>query len=143
LYDLGVPHQDFLTAGKYEYFKVYASGSFDELIVTVTALGRSDPDLYMSTTVSRPDSDSFTWAAMLVGTDTISVPRTDVNFCMCLWMDVFMDEWIDIWLFSVFLLLLYSVPYAAMVQARNVGTTSQCTVSPTPALPWWLTTARL
>jgi hypothetical protein len=78
-------------SGTYSYFKCYVDNVIDELTITITPLARGDPDLYISVNPSNdpdfelPTRTDFVWDGLRVGGDSVSIPRTDENFCTQCW----------------------------------------------------------
>jgi hypothetical protein len=75
----GVAFHEDLTANQYEYFMFMVPVRTHDITVTVTALGRGDPDLYMSTTNSRPSMTNNMWAARSYTSDAITVAHGDTR----------------------------------------------------------------
>jgi hypothetical protein len=76
----GVPFTDWTPRGQFEYFQISVPVAPAALLVSITPL-TGDPDLYMSTTVTRPNTTAFTWRSMFFGADAIAVDSyRDPNF---------------------------------------------------------------
>lgn len=77
----GVPHTDNLAAGEYEYFRLPVTLSGKPITISVTDLGRGDPDLFVSTTVDRPNRTHYTWSAATMYNDSVTIAPTDPQHC--------------------------------------------------------------
>lgn len=61
---------------RYEYFALLINDISLDITVSVTALGRGDPDLYMSVTNPRPNMTDHQWSARSYTSDSITVRHT-------------------------------------------------------------------
>jgi hypothetical protein len=66
----GIPQQDNILAGKYDYFQFDVSQSSCRVSFTVTAI-TGDPDIYISTVTQKPTSTNFERAGTAGGSDQI------------------------------------------------------------------------
>jgi len=80
------PLQASVETGAYAYFRTFVTSNVEELTITISPLGRGDPDLYVSATNSRPTRESYTWQGNRVMGDSVSIPNTDTNFCTNCWI---------------------------------------------------------
>eukprot|EP00003_Mantamonas_plastica_P029955 TRINITY_DN722_c0_g1_i4.p1 TRINITY_DN722_c0_g1~~TRINITY_DN722_c0_g1_i4.p1 ORF type:complete len:1719 (-),score=520.26 TRINITY_DN722_c0_g1_i4:115-5271(-) len=65
-------------AGEYAYFKVYVTHAHFNLTVTSTVM-TGDVSMYVSRTVERPSSDSYTWGSKDHLNETVIVPESDIT----------------------------------------------------------------
>jgi len=78
----GVPFKEDLKAGEYEYFQFTVDSSDQRPItITVTDLGRGDPDLFVSTKDNFPNATYHMWAGQRLSGDSVTIPSTDDNYC--------------------------------------------------------------
>jgi hypothetical protein len=68
----GHPQSGFVQSQDWQYYRFYAGITGLPMTVALNAL-TGDPDLYMSTTVTRPDHDNYDWVAQAVGSDVLTV----------------------------------------------------------------------
>lgn len=78
----GQPITEDLRAGESEYFQFHVDKSGATLTISVTDLGRGDPDLFVSKTNTRPSAANHTWAAQTIRGDSITIPPTDPEACV-------------------------------------------------------------
>jgi hypothetical protein len=71
-----VLHIDPHLSVRYEYFALLINDVSLDITVSVTALGRGDPDLYMSVTNPRPNMTDHQWSARSYTSDSITVRHT-------------------------------------------------------------------
>ena len=76
----GVAFHEDIVQGTYEYFEFDVNDATLDLTVTVTAFGRGDPDLYISTATQTPTKDNNMWAANSYMADSITIAHTDPRF---------------------------------------------------------------
>lgn len=76
----GVPQRGELVAHQYAYYSLFVDRPDKDITVTVTPFS-GDPDLFISTIVHNPTMQNYTWMAMAYRDDSITIPRTDPNFC--------------------------------------------------------------
>ena len=75
----GIAFHEDIYQGRYEQFEFDVNDASLDLTVTVTALGRGDPDLYISTS-PNPSRDNYIWAATSYMADSITIPHTHPRY---------------------------------------------------------------
>jgi len=75
-----VPIREDLTADSAEYFQITVDSPQD-LTVSVTDLGRGDPDLYISCMTEKPNFLNNSWSSATPHGDTISIPFESEESC--------------------------------------------------------------
>jgi hypothetical protein len=71
-------------SGETVYYRLWVNDPSADVTLTVTSFS-GDPDLYVSTTVSQPNSTEYDWKATSYQSDSITVPHTDEKFCSNCW----------------------------------------------------------
>jgi hypothetical protein len=78
----GVAVQANTKPGQYQYFIYAQLNRFVPLVFSVTP-NTGDPDCFISTTNSRPNSTNYIWSGQSLGTEIIYILPTDPNIANC------------------------------------------------------------
>lgn len=76
----GIAFHEDLKASTFEYFEFLVTDAQSALTISVTSLGRGDPDLYISTTNPHPNKTNSMWRATNYLADSITISPDDANF---------------------------------------------------------------
>jgi hypothetical protein len=74
----GLPVTGYVGQGRYAYFN-FTAPTADNFTIFVTALN-GDPDVYVSATVARPTTGSYTWSAATGADEVIPIGTNDPNY---------------------------------------------------------------
>jgi hypothetical protein len=78
----GVAAQGNTKAGQYQYFIYAQLNKLVPIVFTVTPI-TGDPDIFISTSISRPNATSYTWSGQSASTEIVYILPTDPNVINC------------------------------------------------------------